>query len=120
MDSEESENYTELTTLIWNVLKSILFSSIVLFQAVTIDLSHFSGLMNIPQAPQNVLSTLANLSFISEQLRQGLTSRNIFEKILMNTMTFLLHDDNNEVLNEMIGQAFKEYGKFYLDINIMN
>jgi hypothetical protein len=38
----------------------------------------------------------------------------------MSTVAFLLYDDNNEVLNEMVGQAFKEYGKFYLDINIKN
>lgn len=86
------------------------FAFTVILKSVAVDVPDGQGLIQIPNAAQDIISIYANLNFITEHLGEG-AGRQAYQETLTNAVAYLLHADNHCLLNKLLSLAFKEYGK---------
>lgn len=85
------------------------FSFTVILKSVAVDVQDGKGLIQVPNAAQDIISIYANFNFITEHLGDG-PGRQAYQETLTNAVAYLLHKDNHCQLNKLLSMAFKEYG----------
>ncbi|KAI7900459.1 uncharacterized protein BX663DRAFT_517699 [Cokeromyces recurvatus] len=108
MSVEESKNKENLEAAIWTLFKSILFAFTVILKSIAVDIPIGQGFSMVSNAAQDIISTYANLNFITEHLGEG-AGRQAYQETLTNAVAYLLHEDNHCQLNKLLSSAFKEY-----------
>ncbi|KAI8646413.1 hypothetical protein BD408DRAFT_410188 [Parasitella parasitica] len=116
MTQDETKNFKDIENAVWTVFKSMTFAFTVVLKAVAVDIPDGKGLIQVPNAAQDIISVYANFHFITEHLREG-AGREAYQDTLTNAVAYLLHDDNQCELNRLLSLAFKEYApsKFVYD-----
>lgn len=108
--TDEEKNYKDLENAVWTIFKSMTFAFTVILKSVAVDVPDGQGLIQIPNAAQDIISIYSNLNFITEHLGEG-AGRQAYQETLTNAVAYLLHTDNRCQLNKLLSLAFKEYGK---------
>ncbi|GAA5795193.1 hypothetical protein HPULCUR_000547 [Helicostylum pulchrum] len=108
MTADEEKNYKDLENAVWTIFKSMTFAFTVILKSVAVDVPDGQGLIQIPNAAQDIISIYSNLNFITEHLGEG-AGRQAYQETLTNAVAYLLHTDNRCQLNKLLSLAFKEY-----------
>jgi hypothetical protein len=112
MTQEETKNFEDLENVVWTIFKSMTFAFTVILKSVAVDIPDGKGLIQVPNAAQDIISIYANFNFITEHLGDG-AGRQAYQDTLTNAVAYLLHEDNQCELNKLLSLAFKEYGKHF-------
>ncbi|CEP12824.1 hypothetical protein [Parasitella parasitica] len=108
MTQDETKNFKDIENAVWTVFKSMTFAFTVVLKAVAVDVPDGKGLIQVPNAAQDIISVYANFHFITEHLGEG-AGREAYQDTLTNAVAYLLHDDNRCELNRLLALAFREY-----------
>ena len=112
MTQEETKNFEDLENVVWTIFKSMTFAFTVILKSIAVDIPDGKGLIQVPNAAQDIISIYANFNFITEYLGDG-AGRQAYQDTLTNAVAYLLHEDNQCELNKLLSLAFKEYGKYF-------
>ncbi|KAG2205621.1 hypothetical protein INT46_003448 [Mucor plumbeus] len=108
MTQEETKNFEDLENVVWTIFKSMTFAFTVILKSIAVDIPDGKGLIQVPNAAQDIISIYANFNFITEYLGDG-AGRQAYQDTLTNAVAYLLHEDNQCELNKLLSLAFKEY-----------
>ncbi|OBZ82587.1 hypothetical protein A0J61_09363 [Choanephora cucurbitarum] len=94
--------------VIWTYFKSFWFSSTVLLKSVAVDIPNGQGLVDLPDAAQDILAIYANLHFMTQFVEEG-AGRQAYQDTLMNAVAYLMLPEHHCQLNKFVSMGFKEY-----------
>ncbi|KAI8330404.1 hypothetical protein EDC96DRAFT_452165 [Choanephora cucurbitarum] len=92
---------------IWTYFKSFWFSSTVLLKSVAVDIPNGQGLLDLPDAAQDILSIYANLHFMTQYVEEGVAMSQSISKTKQARLIFLT-DLVEQVIKHVDDQVLEE------------